>query len=105
MSEGNPFAGEIVDGVRFHMNRDHRADSLLIVRALGGQPTATAAEVTDLDGTTIEFRAQVAGSDVSVRVPWSQPLTERAQIRAEVTRMYDEACGVLGIEPRAAQQH
>ena len=47
----------------------------------------------------------VAATPTAIRVPWSRPLTERAEIRAEVVRMYHEACAALGIEPRAAKEH
>lgn len=40
-----------------------------------------------------------------MRVPWSQPLTERPQIRQEFVRMYHEAAAKLGVTPRQAEQH
>ena len=99
------FAPEVVAAVCAHMNDDHVEDSLLIVRSLGGRPEATAASMTGLDDTTAIFVATVDGSDVEVRVPWSETIGERAQIRAEVVRMYHEACAALDIEPRAAAEH
>ncbi|WP_370591205.1 DUF2470 domain-containing protein [Saccharopolyspora montiporae] len=105
MDADNPFGPEVVEAVAQHMNDDHAGDSLLIVRALGGRPDATTAETTGLDGRAIEFRASVPdGEPVTVRVPWSAPLTERAQIRAEVTRMYHEACAALGETPRGGDE-
>ncbi|MFC7330274.1 DUF2470 domain-containing protein [Marinactinospora rubrisoli] len=79
-----------------HMNEDHAADTLLICRALGGVPAATAARMTGLDATGGDFAATVAGTEVPVRIPWSAPLTERAQVRREVVRMYQEARARLG---------
>ena len=107
MSEApaSPFNQQIVDAVADHMNLDHPEDSLLIVRSLGGQPTATEASVSDLDGESITFTALVDGTSQPVRVPWSTPLTERPQIRTEVTRMYYEACAQLGVTPRQAEEH
>lgn len=99
------FAPEVVAAVCSHMNDDHVEDSLLIVRSLGGRPEATAASMTSLDDTAGIFVATVDGEQVEVRVPWSEPISERAQIRAEVVRMYHEACAALGIEPRAAAEH
>jgi len=96
----NPFSPEVVAAVTRHMNDDHPEDTLLIVRAFGGLPEATAARMTGLDGTAGEYAATVDGREVEVRVPWSQPLTERAQIRAEVVRLYQEACERLGVAPR-----
>jgi Protein of unknown function (DUF2470) len=100
----NPFSAEVVQAVADHMNRDHRDDSLLIVRALGRRPQATAATVTDVDGAAITFDAEVDGRHEVVRVPWSAPITERSRIRPEVVRMYNESCASLGLEPRTAEQ-
>ena len=87
------------------MNDDHVEDSLLIVRSLGGQPGASAAAMTGLDAEAAIFTATVEGLEHTVRVPWSVPLSERAQIRIEVVRMYHEACAALGIEPRPPAEH
>ena len=43
------------------------------------------------------FSAVVDGSTREVTVPWSEPLTERPQIRLEIERMYHEACAALGV--------
>ena len=99
------FPPEVIAAVCSHMNDDHVEDSLLIVRSLGAQPTATAASMAGLDDTVAVFVATVDGSEREVRVPWSTTITERPQIRAEVVRMYHEACAALGIEPRAAAEH
>jgi putative heme iron utilization protein len=82
------------------MNADHAADNVLICRALGGRPGATAAVMTGMDGEGIDFIAVVDGREVPVRVPFSRPLTERAEVRPEVVRMYREACAALGVAPR-----
>ncbi|GGM46828.1 DUF2470 domain-containing protein [Dactylosporangium sucinum] len=96
-----PFTDEIVAAVRRHMNDDHAEDSLLICRTLGGRPDATAAAMTGMDGDGIDFTAVVDGRDVPVRVPFSRPLTERAEVRPEVVRMYREACAALGVPARS----
>lgn len=88
-----------------HMNNDHVHDSLLIVKALGNEPEAASAEMSGMDGEAIEFQAVVGGQNKKVRVPWSQPLTERAQVRPEVVRMYREACTRLGVAPREEAKH
>ncbi|QVQ54688.1 DUF2470 domain-containing protein [Spiractinospora alimapuensis] len=87
------------------MNEDHPEDSLLICRALGGVPDATAARMTGLDGHGGDFVVTVAGGETSVRLPWARELTERPQIRAEVVRMYREACARLGVTPRGEDEH
>ena len=95
-----PFSPEVVTAVTAHMNGDHPEDTLLICRALGGRPDATAARMTGLDGEAGEYSVTSDGTEHTVRIPWSRPLTERAQIRQEVVRMYREACTLLGLPPR-----
>lgn len=99
------FDQRVVDGVKHHMNEEHTDDALLIVKALGGTPDASRAWTESVDDHGIDFVAVVDGEEVPVRVPWSQQLTERPQIRIEVTRMYHEACEKLGVAPREAAEH
>ena len=94
----SPFSEGVIAAITRHMNVDHADDSLAICRTLGGQPEATSATMTGMDPDGIDFAVVVAGQTVPARVPWSQPITERAQVRAEVVRMYNEACEALGIE-------
>lgn len=105
MVSENPFGPDVVAAVARHMNDDHTDDSLVIVRALGGTPDATAARVAGLDGTGVDFTVTVdgaggGGGERTVRVPFARPLTERPEIRAEFVRLYTEAATALGIEPR-----
>lgn len=119
MSE-NPFTPDVVAAVMAHMNDDHRDDSLVIVRGLGGRPEATAAWMSGMDADGIDFAVTVpvgedrpdgAGNgsgdevseEVTVRVPFAERLSERAQVRLEVVRMYGEACAALGIEPPSGE--
>ncbi|ACZ83922.1 DUF2470 domain-containing protein [Streptosporangium roseum] len=95
-----PFTPEVVNAIKRHMNDDHSDDALLICKGLGGQPEATGATTTGVDAEAIEFAAVVGGRDVAVRVPWSTTLTERAQVRREVVRLYQEACAALGVPAR-----
>ena len=95
----NPFPPEAVTQIAAHMNGDHADDNLLIVRALGGIPQATAARMSGLDADAMEFAAAVDGIEVPVRVPFAERLTERRQVRAEAVRMYREACAALGLDP------
>jgi hypothetical protein len=71
------------------------------VRALGGQPEATAAEMSDVDSEAVWFEATVAGQRHPVRIPFSQPITERPRVRVEIVRMYTEACERLGLPTRS----
>jgi putative heme iron utilization protein len=45
----SPFGAEAVAQIARHMNDDHADDNVLIVRALGGQPEATAARMSGMD--------------------------------------------------------
>ena len=94
------FAPDVVAAIMRHMNGDHADDCVLICRALGGQPTTTMARMTGMDEDVISFAATVDGDEVSVDVPFSHRLTERAEVRVEVTRMYHEACELLGLPSR-----
>ena len=96
---------EVITAVRAHMNSDHVGDNLLIVRALGGLPAATSAELTDLDLQSAEFTAVVDGEPTAVRIPWERELADRRQIRAEVVRLYHVSCDRLGVAPRVEEQH
>ena len=100
MVSENPFGPDVIAAVARHMNDDHTEDSLVIVRALGGTPDATAARVSGLDGTGVDFTVTDGGAERTVRVPFARPLTERPEIRAEFVRLYTEAATALGIEPR-----
>lgn len=97
------FSAEVVAAVKRHMNDDHAEDSLLICRGLGGLPDASSASMSGMDAEGIDFDALVNGEPVSVRLPWSSPITERQQIRTEVVLMYRKACEALGVEPRAEE--
>jgi len=94
------FTPDVVEQIARHMNGDHAEDNLLIVRALGGMPAATAARMSGVDADGMEFAAVVDGIQVPVRVPFGERLTERRQVRSEAVRMYREACATLGVEPR-----
>lgn len=94
------FAPDVVAAVLRHMNSDHADDCAVICRGLGGQPEATAAVMSGLDSDAAYFEATVDGDPVRVRIPFSEALTERAQIRVEITQMYHDACVRLGLPGR-----
>jgi heme oxygenase len=98
-----PFRPEVVTQIMRHMNGHHTGDSLIICRAFGGQPTATAAVMSGMDADGIDFHVTVGGTEAEARVAWSQRLTARAQVREEVTRMYHDARAKLGLP--AAETH
>ncbi|KIH98670.1 hypothetical protein LP52_12010 [Streptomonospora alba] len=94
-----PFTAEAVSAITAHMNDDHAYETLVICRALGGVPGAAEARMTGLDSGGGDYAALVGGAEVAVRIPWSQELAERSQVRREVVRMYREACDRLGLAP------
>lgn len=96
----NPFTPEVVRAVTAHMNDDHPEDTLLICRALGERPHAESARMVGLDGSGGDYLVTTADVSEPVRIPWSRPLTERAEIRREVVRQYRDACRRLGVVPR-----
>ncbi|GIF19530.1 putative heme iron utilization protein [Actinoplanes tereljensis] len=95
----DPFTPEVIAQIARHMNDDHADDNVLIVRALGGIPSATAARMSGMDADALEFKAVVDGIEVPVRVPFAERLTERRQVRTEAVRMYRDACAALGVTP------
>ncbi|MBB5996771.1 DUF2470 domain-containing protein [Streptomonospora salina] len=97
-----PFTAEAVSAITAHMNDDHAYETLVICRALGGVPDASAARMTGVDSGGGDYAALVGGAETAVRIPWSHDLTERSQVRREVVRMYREACDRLGLPPDGA---
>lgn len=98
----DPFSPEVVAAIMAHMNGDHAADNLVIVRALGGVPEAEHARMSGMDATGIDFDVTVGAvgeRQVPVRLAWSQPLTERSQVRPEVVRLYERAVALTGHSP------
>lgn len=93
------FTSDTIDAVTSHMNGDHPEDNLVIVRAFG-RPDADSAEMTTLDGSGGTWTAHVGDSTVTVVVPWSVPISERAEIRREIVVMYSAACDRLGLPQR-----
>lgn len=88
---GDPFPDSVVQAVRRHMNEDHLADSLLICRVIGGVPEATGATVASFDGQGIDFAVVVGPTTRQLRIPWSGPISERGQVRAELVRLTEAA--------------
>lgn len=94
------FSAEIVSAVLAHMNSDHNDDNLLIVRAFA-ESAAISAAMVSLDNTEGTWQySDVDGIEHHVTVPWSTPITERAEIRREIVHLYERACEKLGVEVR-----
>jgi hypothetical protein len=96
------FSSEIVDAVLRHMNSDHSADNLVIVRAFA-DPGAVSAVMVDLDGNGgVWAVTSTTGETTQARIDWATPVTERSGIRREVVALYDDAREKLGLRPRAS---
>jgi hypothetical protein len=100
-----PLAPEAVTAILRHMNGDHAADCLRIVQGLGARPDASEASMSGVEREVAVFDAVVPDGSIEVRIPWSEPIAERAQVRTEVVRMYEESCAILGVAPPAAGDH
>ena len=96
----NPFAADVIAAITRHMNHDHAADTLVICRGVGGRPAATDARMDGFDADGADFTAIVDDVPVPVRISWSRPVGERAQVRPEIVRLYDESRAALGMPPR-----
>jgi Protein of unknown function (DUF2470) len=96
------FDDDVVSAVLGHMNTDHAADNVLIVRAFGDAPEAVSASMRDFDGDAGAWAvSNRTGEEILVRVPWpGGPIAERREVRREIVALYDEACHRLGQTPR-----
>jgi hypothetical protein len=94
------FSSDIVDAVLRHMNGDHTDDNLLIARAFV-DPAAEASTMIGFDGDGGEWEVTSGGATKRASVAWPNgPISERPEVRREIVALYDDACTVLGIEPR-----
>jgi heme oxygenase len=91
----NPFEPKVIAAICHHMNTDHAADTLVICRGAGDQRGAEAARMTGFDGDGADFAALVDGVEVPVRIRWASPLSERAEVRPEIVRLFTESKAAL----------
>lgn len=102
----DPFTDDVVAAICAHMNDDHADDTLVICRALGERPDATAARMVGLDADAGRYVVVGAGGvEQHISIPWSTRLTSRGEVRTEVVRMYQESCARLGVEPHTGAEH
>ncbi|MEV3935542.1 biliverdin-producing heme oxygenase [Glycomyces sp. NPDC049804] len=87
----NPFEPEVIAAICHHMNTDHAADTLVICQGTGGRRGAESARMTGFDGEGADFAAVVGGVEVPVRIDWAAPLSERAEVRPEIVRLFTES--------------
>lgn len=94
----SPFDADVVAAITRHMNTDHAEDNVVICKAFGGLSDVSSATNTGFDVAGMRFVAVTPGGDVEVVVPWETVPVERADVRAEVVRIYTEAASRLGME-------
>jgi hypothetical protein len=82
---------DAIKAIAGHMNDDHSDDSVIIARAYAGTDAITEATVIGVDSTGMDFEAQTPDGPIPVRVPWSEPLPDRAAVRLEVVKAYEWA--------------
>ncbi|MGF3054234.1 DUF2470 domain-containing protein [Microbacterium sp. YY-03] len=94
------FDDAVIAGVLRHLNADHTADNLLIVRAFGAAD-ATDAVMTGFTGDEAMWTATTPDGPREITVAWpGGSISERPQVRKQVVALYDAACERLGVEPR-----
>ena len=82
---------DAVAAIAAHMNDDHSDDCVVIAKAYSGVESITSASVVGVDGAGMDLAATGPGESLTVRVPWSEPLADRAAVRVEVVKAYDWA--------------
>lgn len=87
---------DVVAAVCSHMNDDHADDNVVIVRGVGGCPTARAATMVGMDLDGIDFDVVTDEGPATVRVPFAGSVEDRAQIRTEVVRLFEASRDLLG---------
>ena len=98
----NPFPPEVVAQIMRHMNDDHagRLPADLPRFAARAGPHATAAVMSGMDADGIEFDVTCRRRrDADRGCPSAMRLTQRAEVRVEVTRLYHDACALRDCLP------
>jgi putative heme iron utilization protein len=78
-----------------HMNDDHADAVLLYVRAFGGMPQATAAQLTGIDLETMEIRFDQPAGPGQTLVRFDPPLRDAGEIRPRLVEMVAVARSLL----------
>lgn len=97
------FDPQVVAAVCRHLNDDHGADTLLIARTLGAIADADCATAIDIDGGGLTLTATTSRGQEQTRVPFADPVRDRAGLRAAVVALHQRACLVAGIPGRAGE--
>ncbi|THV42297.1 biliverdin-producing heme oxygenase [Glycomyces buryatensis] len=87
----NPFSDDVIAAICKHMNTDHASDTLVMCQGAGDRPEATEASMTGLDAHGGDYVVVVDGEAETIRIPWARKLSERAEVRPEVVRIFTES--------------
>jgi putative heme iron utilization protein len=79
-----------------HLNEDHADALLVIARALGGYPDATAAHCSGLDRRGIDLAVHTPRGRAATRVGFPRALTESSQLRAATVELTHRARAAAG---------
>ncbi len=94
MKSGDPVS-EGAAGAIEHLNEDHDNALLDMARAIGGCPEATAARCVDADRTGLDLIAETPDGEVSVRVPYDEPIEGPEGLRKATVKLARRARGEL----------
>jgi hypothetical protein len=90
---GSPIDRGAVDAIVTHMNRDHAADNLVIVRGHGARDAVSAA-LLDLDREAGVWSVTTTDDEqYLLRVPWQEPLSDRRSARVQIVALFEAAGG------------
>ncbi|MEB3337553.1 MAG: DUF2470 domain-containing protein [Leptolyngbyaceae bacterium] len=89
MSE--PFAPEISNRICKHMNEDHADAVALYVKAYGGLPDTTAAQMQSIDAQGMELIAQVQDVATPVRIEFDHALVDAEDAHHTLIAMLKQA--------------
>lgn len=103
MSDASWLTDDVVAAVARHMNDDHADDNVVICRALGGYPEATAATFTGMTTTAARFTASGPDGERTVEIDFADRVTERAEVRTQVAALYHRSAALLGLPPRQSE--
>ena len=92
----DPVAAHAASAVT-HLNEDHADALLVIARALGGYPDATAAHCSGLDRRGIDLAVHTPRGRAATRVGFGQALTESSQLRAATVELTHRARAAAGL--------
>lgn len=94
------FDAGVESAVLGHMNADHAADGLVMVRGLTDAADATAVEAIAVGQEGMRFRVTRDAGDCERTIAWDRPIRERADIRASVVALHASAFARLAAEAR-----